>query len=348
MNIESIIKVYTENINKNNKNGSFCIDNFKFFYKVVLKEEYEKELKGYEIVSKHYKVPKLIYSTNNEKNGLLLYEYNEKVKENKGLLVDFFSVNEDIDTVYIKIINQYKAVFNKTLKYDYTRNADIFFKDRVKTRIDKFYDKQFYLDMGKYNNVVLNNMKVKFNILEIVESIKEYFYTSNRKEFVVISQCDPNDLNICEDGMILDFLVGGYNPIMAEFATFLWYNIAQGEYLSLKYNKKAFEKHSNIYDNMLSIKLLKENEFIFNIREIRKKAINLYIDNIMKPIIEENLISNWYVDFKNYIAMKILAVFNLQEMEENDKILSLSYLSLFYNNEINNVNEFKKFINNLI
>lgn len=59
--------------------------------------------------------------------------------------------------------------------------------------------------------ICLNGHSVVLELKGKIEAVKAFFST-NSKTYTEASQCDPNDLNICEDGMILDFLGGGYTP----------------------------------------------------------------------------------------------------------------------------------------
>lgn len=343
----NIINIYNQNINKNNVNGSFSIADYPFFYKINSYYDYKKELNGYRKIKKYYNVPKLIYKNAENDSGILIYEYNKSIYDNHGLLVDYFARNNTITNDFIMIVNQYKDVFEKTLKFKHTKNADTFFKDRIDSRLEKYYNGDFYNSLNTLKPIKFKNETINFRkVPNIIDNIKK-FYSLRRQTYTVISQCDPNDLNICEDGMILDYLCGGDTPLMAEFATFIWYYIAQGEYLSLKYNKKAFDRHDEIYKRMSEVSLV-DNCLSFNIRSIRKDAINMYIDSIIEPIIKKINFENWYEEFKNYLSMKILAVFNLNNMEHKDKILSLTYLILFYEKDnIKNTNDFKEFLNRI-
>lgn len=342
---KNIINIYDENINKNNVNGSFYIGDYPFFYKINSYQNYKKEVTGYKKIKKYYNVPKLIYKNAEKDNGILIYEYNKNICDNSGLLVDYFAKNNTITKDFIMIINNYKSVFQKTLKYKYTTNVDIFFKDRVSSRLEKYYNEDFYNYINNLKPIKFNGQTIRFeNVKNIINSIKK-FYSLRKQTYTVISQCDPNDLNICEDGMILDYLCGGDIPLMAEFATFIWYYIAQSEYLSLKYNKKSFEKHNEIYKKISKV-TLSDSNLEFKIRKIRKEAINMYINLIIEPILSKIDFKNWYEEFKNYLSMKILTVFNLNDMDEKDKILSLTYLILFYERDnIKNTNDLKEFLN---
>lgn len=342
------IEIFSENMNENNANGSFFIGNYKFFYKINSVTDYKKELEGYFVVSKYYNVPKLVYTNQKNNNGILIYEYNENIGENKGLLVDYFSKHNHLDEKYIKILLNYNEIFLKTLLYGKNDNPNVFFKDRIDTRINKYYNQEFLNSISKYNNIIFNGIEINLNMDAIIKAIKEFFWGDVKNTYTVLSQCDPNDLNICEDEMILDYICGGNNPIMAEFATFVWYNIAQCEYLSLKYNKNAFQKHQDIFKMKRNIEIIEDNNIKFNIRKIRREAINQYIEIIIRPILNKCEFNDWYNEFKNYLSMKILGVFNVAKMSEEDKLLSIAYLSLFYNKNFENIDELKIFINEIV
>jgi len=65
--------------------------------------------------------------------------------------------------------------------------------------------------------------------------------------------------------------------------------------------------------------------------------INNYTKEVIVPCLDEikkrDTNYNWYLEFKNFIAMRIIAVLNLKEMNKTDQLLSLCYLQLFF--EIN-------------
>ena len=67
------------------------------------------------------------------------------------------------------------------------------------------------------------------------------------------------------------------------------------------------------------------------------------------PVIKNiGIYDDWYNDFKNYFAMKVLAVFDVSKMSKKDMLLSLGYLELFYNNlDIKNLKDLKEVVNKL-
>ena len=172
----------------------------------------------------------------------------------------------------------------------------------------------------------INNINFK----KIIISLKNFF-NSKKKDYCIISQCDPNDLNIGTKPVILDYLAGGYNPLMAEFAIFFWYSIAQGSYFSVVYNENEYTNHSSIIKKIDKV-AFNRNELTHQISYKRKKFLINYIKKVIDPLLKKTHKNyNWYEEFKNYLAMRIISVFDIAKMNEKDKLLSLAYLDLFYN-----------------
>lgn len=333
-----------EKLIKNNT-GSLDLYGHKFFYKILDKKNFIKEIKGYEIISKYFPTPKLLFTSYlNKKTGIIFFEYDNLIGENKGLLVDLFSFELKLNYKFINILNLYRSIFLKTLKKDFGRSSDIFFKDRVKNRLPVFYDKSF---INEFININLNGNEIKTNFIKIFKDI-ELFFNKQDKKWCVVSQCDPNDLNITIKPNILDYTAGGHIPLMAEFATFYWYQLAQGNYLSLKYNKKAFKNHEHIYKK-LDYVIMRGRKIEHFPSKLRKDFIEAYINIVIEPCFKkfsEKEKEEWYDQFKNYLAMKIIGVFNLSNMSKKDKLLSLGYLYLFYNKKMTNPRDLLLIINN--
>jgi hypothetical protein len=154
---------------------------------------------------------------------------------------------------------------------------------------------------------------------------------NKKNEYCVISQCDPNDLNIGTKPIILDYFGGGYNPLMAEFAILFWYCVAQGNYFSVVYNKKEYTNHPAIIKMIDKVTFDKGRLSHYPSNKRIKFLIN-YIKKVIAPLVKEMPKNyDWYEDFKNYLAMRIISVFDISKMEEKDRLLSLAYLDIFYN-----------------
>lgn len=294
---------------------------------------------GYKRMKKYYKVSKLIAI--DDTSRMVMYEYNDLHRKNKGLLVDFFATKDSLNKEYYDLFTDYIHTFDKTIKYTKKGNCGIFFEKRLKTRLKNNID---YLKQLNIDNqvIILNNKKVEIKPLKITNNIHKYF-KNLKNEWCVISNCDPNDLNICMDKMLFDYTGGGNVPLIAEFAVFTCYNLIQGEYLSLKYNKTAFKNHKKIYKKLNKCKI-NSNTIIHRPRNIRIDAIEFYAKKIVEPLLTRINYLNWYDDFKYYFVMKLLAVFQFNKMSRKDILLSLSYSQLFFEADINSVDDLISFI----
>lgn len=322
--------------------GSFNIGKDKYFYKIVSKESAKLEIQGYSYMRSRYPVANLIgdYSIDNQKS-VLIYDYEITINQESGLLVDLFANQVEVDKQILSILSLYKKIFIDTLRLDTGKSSDILFKSRIKTRLTRYYDQGFIRRMEGVK-LIINGNECTLHLKIIIESIEEYF-RCDRKTWCVLSQCDPGDLNIGTKPVILDYLAGGFNPVMAEFATFYWYQLAMNNYFALKYNPKAYLKHKKIYKQI--DKVFKEkNKLNHNQNSIRKSFTKEYIDRIINPIITKtNGNANWYKEFKNYLAMRILCVFDVTKMSRKDMMLSLGYLQLFYDQDIKKPEELIKY-----
>ena len=337
-NIKEIINLNTRSTSGVWKSGDICL-----FYKILKKSDYAREISGYENIQDFYPVPELLlkYKTNN--TGLLVFEYEKSIGLNQGLLSDVYvKYGNHYKIAQKNVINMYKNSFLRTLKKTKSNSSTIFFEDRVPTRLKKFYPDSFW---NQYNNfhLKLNDKEITLTIRHIQSSIINFFNNNKkRNNWSVISQCDPGDLNIGIKPIIFDYLAGGYNPIMAEFAAFFWYNLAQNSYFSPIYNKITFQNHPNVLSN-LDLVNMDHNRLTHKIDRRRKLFIEKYIDNILEPIfLKINDYPDWYEHFKNYLAMRILCVFDLAQMPTKDVVLSLAYLDFFYNKNISTLSDLKK------
>lgn len=318
--------------------NSFSFGEDKFFLKILDKKNFIRENNGYMILSKHYPVSRLIYASPYVKRkGVLIFKYENTISKNKGLLVDQFAYEDELSKELINILNLYKKIFLKTLQKDHGKASDIFFKDRLRNRIPKYYSLQF---TRKNFNFSLNGNKISVSPNPIFKNVSRFFKNEDKK-WCVVSQCDPNDLNIGIKPIIFDYTAGGLVPLMAEFATFFWYQLAQGSYLSLKYNKKAFIDHKEIYKKMDHVSV-RGNKIKHIPSEMRLAFIEEYVKCIINPCFKKippGDIDDWYEQFKNYLAMKIIGVFNVSKMSRKDQLLSMGYLQFFYNKNITHPDE---------
>jgi len=323
------------------KNGVSLIGNKKIFWKVVDEPTLAREIKGYESVAQYYPVPKLyghLYLGDGQ--YALCFEYEKSVGAEKGLLVDLFATQERLGDDFAVILQMYRDAFLKTLSKRNSTSSDVFFSERVRERMSSYYSAGF---LGTDHEFVFNNRSVHVQPDIIVNDIKQYF--SNRPDsWSVVSQCDPNDLNIGTLPVLFDYTAGGYVPLMAEFATLFWYQLAQGSYLALIYNKEAFKDHQSIYTRVDEVSLV-QNHLAHIPNNLRIQFVKAYVTQVIQPCFANIPADyNWYEEFKNHLAVKILGVFNVAKMGKKDMLLSLGYLHLFYTAKIANIEDLFKLV----
>ncbi len=332
-----------ENQNKNNTNGALSIGKINVFYKILSVTDYYRELLGYSIVRKYYSVePKLGAFTNNEQ-GVILYQYDKSIGFNKGLLLDYFTSENPDNTILTNILENYYNTFCKTLSYRYTTSHDVFYKNRIDNRLFKYYDEKFWKMQN--TSLIYNEKEIAINPLKHVRELIKYFDIP-KKYWTIISQCDPTDLNITTNGVILDYYCGGHNPLMAEFSMFVWQNLMIGDCLAPKYNNKYFNQHPRIFQCLYEPKI-ENNNLYYAIRPIRLNAIFLYIDMIIEPVLQIINYNNWYEDFKNFLALKMITIFNIKELSEPDRLTILVLLEVIYSKNIYRTQELKNLINDI-
>lgn len=286
-----------------------------------------KELNGYEIVSNYYPVAKLLNRDMCQKENRLVFEFENSIGSNKGLLLDIFN-NAESTSSFDAIFQMYKSVFDKTVEKTEAFAADIFFKDRALKLKEK------YLNLCKTTEPVEINFKesnISVNFSEIVDSVKSYFEEEGQEgTWSIISQGDPSDVNVGIKPVLLDYLCGGRVPLMAEFASLVWEQVAQSAVLAPVYNKKAYVDHDLVYKNPPTISM--QNDYLeFVPPKERVIFLTEYTSRVIMPIMERVSYPDWYHDFRNYIAMRIIGVFDINEFSPKHKSLALGYLELFYN-----------------
>lgn len=194
-------------------------------------------------------------------------------------------------------------------------------------------------------SLIYNEKEIAINPLKHVRELIKYFDIP-KKYWTIISQCDPTDLNITTNGVILDYYCGGHNPLMAEFSMFVWQNLMIGDCLAPKYNNKYFNQHPRIFQCLYEPKI-ENNNLYYAIRPIRLNAIFLYIDMIIEPVLQIINYNNWYEDFKNFLALKMITIFNIKELSEPDRLTILVLLEVIYSKNIYRTQELKNLINDI-
>lgn len=320
------------NIQNNSINGCVLYNKEKLFFKVLSERKAINEIIGYINLYKNIPISKLkkVYMYLNV--YILIFEYDESIKRNEGLLNDLLvkADYENYEEKYCKIINEILETYTSKLNKRFISEKypmQVFFNDRVDVRLNKWY-----YDLEIFDYKIIMDKKEYVSVMKIIKETTKYF----NKEHIYdcyLTQGDPNVLNIGVKPIFFDFETAGYNSILAEAATFIWSILFADLYFAPKYHKNSFKNHEAIldkniktnidykidsYKNKIYIKYCKSST-------VNRKIIVLkYLEKLRKMQI--NLSS----DIKYFFVMRILCIFNLCDMEEQDKIYSIALLEIIY------------------
>ena len=327
-------------INSNSRTGSFSLFGKKYFFKILKASDAVKEVNGYYAIRNYYPVPNLLKKFNFLGYGILVFSYESSVDLPGGKVVDFFSERQVNQSKIGEIFYLYKNVFLKTLVNAQGSSSNVFYHDRVSSRLVNWYPSPL-LNSFEHKDTTINGLKIKFDPSLYVNESQNYF----RKERMlpcVISQCDPQDLNWGSKPVIFDYQAGGLTPLMAEYASYLWFSIGMGNYLAPLLNPYSYTDAPEIFSALDQVAVDESNSQLEINHELSKRrqwAIREYTKIVIDPLTEKY--QGWWHDLLPHLTMRALTVFNLSIPQNRNKLLfSLSYLGLFRQLESNTPNQF--------
>lgn len=304
-----------------------------------------QEKHGYNKLKLHYVLPKKIAFINLRVLAICIYEYWGNDNNNQGLLFDILGHKDKENTVdfmtsmkknlFQPYINTYKLVTQDKV-------IQKLFKDRAKTN-GRLYDYYGEIKKLKILNVkkqkfILNNVEYELKFTQTINYLNDYF-TKQKMVHSIISQGDPTDLNIGNPFTFFDYDTSGRNSLFGEFAVFVIYLAYFGDYLVPKYNPSVFKYHSNALKMLkinaptISYNLEIDKTIVLNVKDSlsknRKFMLQWYCEEIIIPICKILRIKNFEKEMQPYLLMRLLAVYNIFELEEKDTMFLLSKILIF-------------------
>lgn len=323
------------NFQNNSINGVIKDNNKMYFFKILNRQQFVDEITGYMQIKEILPVSKIKEIFEFQNYCIIIFEYEKTISKNQGLLNDFFVKNDliisdDTEFTLNKIINLYKKTFKKKIfKEEYPMQQ--FFKNRINSRLEKWYDNEKLLNY----RVVINGME-SIRTRAIINDCINFFNVRNKLE-CALTQGDPNTLNIGIKPIFFDFATAGYNPIICELVTIFWSVTIADAYFCPKYHKKSYRNHEKVFENI--------DKFSPNIKytiDEKKREISIVSDiktskvriNFMEKYIKmlKELDFNITKDIIYFLTMRILCVFDIRIMEEKDYFYSIFILHYIYQN----------------
>lgn len=323
------------NFQNNSINGVIEKCNKKFFFKMLGNQDFDNEIIGYIKIKNALPVNKIIEIYKLKDCYIIIYEYENTISDNEGLLNDFLVKNDiEITDDSKQVINRIVNLYNSSFKVTINKNVypmKQFFQERIKSRLKKWYSKEKFFDY----NVNINGIESR-KTTEIINEANNFFEKKCKLE-CSLSQGDPNTLNIGTKPIFFDFATSGYNPIICEFSAMFWSVLIADAYFCPKYHPKSYYNHNKVFENI--------DKFNPNLRyEINDKEKKIKIQsnikssrirvNFMKDYIKmiETLEINVGKEIIYFLLMRILCIFDIRTMTKEDYFYSIFILHYLYEN----------------
>jgi hypothetical protein len=315
--------------------------------------EARAEVSGHRALSPHYRIPALHARLRVPGGYLLLYERLPGGPDS-GLFLDLLNAThptpeltgylDDLTTRYRRTI---LATARRTSPNHLVRKL---YWDRAAPggRLDHYYaagdltltDGTTTIpatDLAHYT-LTVNGHRRHLDWTATLTHLRTHFSAST-PVWAAITQGDPTDVNLAHPLAWLDFDTGGPNSIAGEFANFLWYTTVLGGWLVPTYNPAAFTDHPAIFTHLpVNTPTLHHAHFDTGTQTIRlayklllspprRLAAATYWHQLVLPVAArlwpgQNLAGV----LRPYLAMRILAVYNLANLAPPHRLLLLARL----------------------
>lgn len=328
--------VYYTNVQNNSSNGKALFKKKKIFFKIVDESSFIKELNGYLVSINKIPVKKLIYTSSYKNQFILVFEYDDSIKTNAGLLNDYL-VKYDLSNIKTRKNQFTESLFQlyqkqySDISYQKEYCNKVFFHERIDSRLKNWYSNENIFS----KKVIFNKINSKTTNEIINETVRYFSNNDGKKESCIFSQGDPNTMNISLEPVLFDLMTAGNNCIKGELAITIISTLLYDNYFCPKYHKKSYFKHEKALSQLKSFvpKIsFKENDKTIKIDTnvltsyVRKEYILEYL-KILKEARVPNL-SN----MKYYFIMRLLTVFDIRTMEKKDYFYSVFLVHYFYKN----------------
>lgn len=323
------------NFQNNSINGVIEKCNKKFFFKMLGNQDFDNEIIGYIKIKNALPVNKIIEIYKLQNCYIIIYEYENTISDNEGLLNDFLVKNDiEITDDSKQVINRIVNLYNSSFKVTINKNVypmKQFFQERIKSRLKKWYSKEKFFDY----NVNINGMESR-KTTEIINEANNFFEKKCKLE-CSLSQGDPNTLNIGTKPIFFDFATSGYNPIICEFSAMFWSVLIADAYFCPKYHPKSYYNHNKVFENIdkfnpdLRYEINDKEKKIKIQSNIKSSRIRI---NFMKEYIK--MIETLEIDIGKeiiyFLLMRILCIFDIRTMTKEDYFYSIFILHYLYEN----------------
>ena len=322
-------------------------------------DEARAEGAGHARIRPYYPVPSLRSVRRVTRWTVLVYDRWPHLGPDSGLLLDEIAhadLSRDthrLDACLTAVFSHYQRVIGSTLRR--TTNGETISKlygDRAADdgRLDRYYraDAPWPIVTGTRRvrpsdlaalRLIVNGREHTVDFADLMIRLRVQF-ARHSPVWATVTQGDPTDINIGwspAGGLVwFDYDTGGLNALPGEFACFLLYQRLHGAWLTPHYNGAAFHDHpSALAPASLAEPVVRMQHgglsLAIDYRHMpstaRRHVLRRYLDEVVQPVARHVGIDDVMDWLRPYLVMRLLAVYNLADLEPRDAALSLALLA---------------------
>lgn len=322
-------------------------------------DEARAECAGHARLRGFYPVPKLRGARRVGRWTVLVYDRWPHLGHDSGLLLDEIThadLNGDIrrlDACLTAVFGHYKHVIGGTLRRA-TNGQTIskLYGDRAAPdgRLDRYYRSNAPWPITTATRrirpqdladlrLVVNGREHAVDFADLMIRLRVHF-ARHSPVWAAITQGDPTDLNLgwspAGGPIWFDYDTGGLNALPGEFACFLLYQRLHGAWLTPYYNRAVFRDHfsalapASLPEPVVHVDHSRSTLAIgyqHTPSPARQHLLRRYLDEIVRPIARYLGVEDLMAWLRPYLAMRLVAVYHLADLEPRDTALSVALLA---------------------
>ncbi|WP_117665758.1 hypothetical protein [Micromonospora sp. MW-13] len=317
------------------------------------------EIAGYRRIQHHYPLPALHAHHRIGRWTLTVYDRHRPDQPDTGLLLDAITAGDvgdlaNLDHGLDAILDHYRHVIGTTMRHlPASQTIGKLYRDRAQPggRLDLYYGHNPNLltmpdrsaircsDLHE-TTLVINGQPRRLDFDALVTDLRTALHP-DQQTWAATTQGDPTDVNIGLDDqnrpVWFDYDTAGLNSLAGEIACFLWYQRLHAAWLVPRYNPGAFADHRRAITDAVrpQVRLARLSartiaiDYQHRPSAARQHTIARYLGQFARPL-ATSIGTDLLTWLRPYLAMRLLAVYPLHQMEPSDAALSIGLLADLY------------------
>lgn len=304
---------------------------------------------GWRVLRDHYPVPRLYARLRLPSSSLLVYERWGRATGPRTFLDILNEGDCSFVSEYVQVLTTtYRAVMLNTARLSDPRAlVGKLYRDRAASggRLDDYYAGRTFEvggipvgDLVDYT-LIINGRVRRLDWRATLSWLAECA-ADPTPQWSAITQGDPTDVNLAVPFALFDYDTAGRNAVCGEFANFCWYTGFLGGYMVPRANPAAFSSSPNTFEslplNAPDVRAVAADtgtrrltiDLVWRPAPARQSANRLYWNDLVAPI-WKHLAGDEAIDdaLRPYLALRILGVFNLADLEPLDTLALIACLA---------------------